>query len=65
MTTTDPEGILAIPSDRIGAFIRKLADARRLSPLMKRLNADLLGDDPSSSALAARALRHLGFVDTP
>jgi hypothetical protein len=65
MTRTDPEGILAISSDCIGAFIRELADARRLSPLMKRLNADLLGNDPSASALAARALRHLGFVDTP
>jgi hypothetical protein len=65
MTGTDPEGILAISSDCIAAFIREQADARNLSPLMKRLNADLLSSDPSASAMAARALRHLGFVDTP
>jgi hypothetical protein len=32
---------------------------------MRKLNKDLMGGDPSASELAARALRHLGFVDRP
>lgn len=65
MERMEPEFILAISSDRVASFIRQQAEARRLSPLMKRLNADLLGQDPAARATAARALRHLGFVDAP
>jgi hypothetical protein len=65
MERLDPEFILAISPDGVASFIREQAETRNLSPLMKRLNADLLGQDPTASAMAARALRHLGFVDAP
>jgi hypothetical protein len=61
----DPEDILTISSDRVGSFIREQVEARNLSPLMQRLNRDLLGKDPTARAMAARALKHLGFVDRP
>jgi hypothetical protein len=65
MESIEPEDILAIASEGVPAFIREQAGARSLSPLMKRLNRDLLSEDEGASALAARALRHLGFVDRP
>ena len=65
METWEPEDILAISSDGIAAFIRERAGSRSLSPLMQRLNQDLMSEDPTASETAARALRHLGFVDRP
>ena len=65
MDRLESEHILELSSDRVPAFIREQADARSLSPLMKKLNRDLLSADPTASAMAARALRHLGFVDAP
>lgn len=65
MDRLDPEVILAVPPDNVARFIREQTDARRLSPLVRRLNRDLLSGDPSARAMAARALRHLGFVDAP
>jgi hypothetical protein len=32
---------------------------------MRKLNDDLMGGDASASELAARALRHLGFIENP
>ncbi len=52
-------------TDNVATFIREQASARSLSPLMRKLNKDLMEGDPSASDLAARALRHLGFVDRP
>ncbi|MCU4651265.1 hypothetical protein N8I71_00355 [Roseibacterium sp. SDUM158016] len=63
MERLEPEEILAISSDKIGSFIRAQASARSLSPLVRKLNDDLMGADPSASEIAARALRHLGFID--
>ena len=65
MHRSESEDVLAISSDHVGAFIREKVDDRSLSPLVRKLNRDLMGDDPTASAMAARALRHLGFVDTP
>lgn len=65
MERLDPEDILAMSSDSVASFIREQAGARSLSPLVRKLNHDLLGKDPTASAMAARALRHMGFVDTP
>jgi hypothetical protein len=63
MDRIEPEEILAISTDGVAAFIREQASSRSLSPLMRRLNSDLMGRDPSASQLAERALRHLGFID--
>ena len=63
MDRIEPEEILAISTDGVAAFIREQASARSLTPLMRRLNSDLMGNDPSASQLAERALRHLGFID--
>jgi hypothetical protein len=54
---------LSISSDSVASFIRDQASSRSLSPLMRKLNNDLMGGDPSASALAARALKHLGFLE--
>ncbi|NKX43150.1 hypothetical protein [Roseicyclus persicicus] len=59
-TTKD---ILSVTTDSIADFIRKQADARTLSRLVRRLNAELLDGDEAARDLAAAALRHLGFVD--
>ncbi len=65
MDRIEPEEILAISADSIAAFIRDQASSRRLTPLVRKLNADLMGADPSASEMAARALRHMGFVERP
>jgi hypothetical protein len=65
MDRIEPEEILAISSERIGMFIRDRASTKSLSPLVRKLNADLLGGDPTASEMAARALRHMGFVESP
>jgi hypothetical protein len=65
MDRIGPEDILAMSTENVASFIREQASARSLSPLMRKLNKDLMGGDPSASELAARALRHLGFVDRP
>lgn len=65
MDTIEPEEILRISRDSIPAFIREKAGSRSLSPLMKRLNHDLLSRDRSASELAAQAIRHLGFAERP
>lgn len=61
MPSTDE--ILSIEGDHVAAFIKKHADARTLSTVVKRLNADLLADDRAASQMAAKALHHLGFVE--
>ena len=63
MDMIEPEDILRISSDGVPAFIRDRAHARSLSPLIQKLNNDLMGADPLASELAARALKHLGFSD--
>ena len=63
MDRIQPEDILALSSDSVATFIQEQANMRGLSPLMRRLNDDLMGGDPTASELAARALQHLGFVE--
>ncbi len=58
------EDILSIKGENIASFIQKQADARMLSAVVKRLNADLMTGDRTASQMAARALHHLGFVDS-
>jgi hypothetical protein len=65
MDRFEPEDILSISTDGVASFIREKASSRSLSPLMRKLNDDLMGGDPSASELAARALRHLGFLEKP
>ena len=62
MSDLKAEDVLCVASEQIGSFIRDQASSRTLTPLVRRLNEDLLGDDIAASELAARALRHLGFV---
>lgn len=54
-----PQDILAIETDQIADFIQRHASAKTLSPIIKRLNADLMAGDK----IAARALEHLGFPE--
>lgn len=63
MTVPKPEEVLAVTSDQIASFIRDQASSRTLTPLVQRLNADLMSGDLAASELAARALRHMGFVE--
>lgn len=58
------EDILSIKGENVASFIQKQADARMLSAVVKRLNRDLMTGDQVSSQMAARALNHLGFIDT-
>lgn len=57
------EDILSLGRDQIAAFIQDQASARTLSDLVKRLNEELMVGDATAQDLAARALRHLGFVE--
>jgi hypothetical protein len=63
MMRIEPEEILAISSERVAAFIRDQASSRNLTPIVRKLNADLMSEDSTASEMAARALRHLGFVE--
>jgi hypothetical protein len=63
MVRIQPEEILAISSESVAAFIRDQASSRSLTPLVRKLNADLMSEDPTASEMAARALRHLGFIE--
>lgn len=63
MDRIEPEDILSMTSEGVALFIRERASARSLSPLMRKLNDDLMGKDPSASEMAERALRHMGFLD--
>jgi hypothetical protein len=65
MDRFDPEDILAISTDGVAVLHPGKGQRRSLSPLMRKLNDDLMGGDPSASELAARALRHLGFIENP
>jgi hypothetical protein len=62
MSDLKAEEVLCVASEQIGSFIRDQASSRTLTPLVRRLNEDLLGDDIAASELAARPLCHLGFV---
>lgn len=62
----NPEDILSVSPDHVSDFINHQINAKTLSTVMRRLNADLLSEDESASMMAERALRHLGFqLDTP
>ena len=58
-----PHEVLDIPMAEIPDVIRGLVQRRRLSPLMRRINADLLSEDPALRRTSRTALRRLGFPD--
>jgi len=55
--------ILSMPSDKFRKFVRDSVKAKQLSPIVVRLNRDLLSNDQSRSKAAAAALRKIGFTD--
>ena len=57
------EDVLAITPSDMPAVIRDLVQARRLSPLMARIHAELRSDDPALRRRSGQALRHMGFPD--
>jgi hypothetical protein len=63
MTVPNTSDILCVAPQQVPEFIRSHADARTLSRLVKRLNAELLEGDDSVRDMAAAALNHLGFGD--
>lgn len=63
MKTHTAEDILSIEQDRVAGFIQEQANARTLSQTVQSLNSALLSKDQTASAMAAQALKHLGFVD--
>lgn len=63
MTVPNTSDILSVAPQQVPEFIRSLADTRKLSRLVKRLNAELLEGDASARDMAAAALDHLGFGD--
>jgi hypothetical protein len=65
MNVPRTEDILRVQGDAVADFIRQQAGDRTLSRLVKRLNAELLDGDEAARAMAARALRHLGFAVQP
>lgn len=63
MSVPRSEDILAVAQENVAAFIRDQASTRRLTPIIRSLNQDLLDGDMASRDMAARALAHLGFVE--
>lgn len=63
MTVPNTSDILGVAQQQVPEFIRTLADARTLSRLVRRLNAELLDGDDNAREMAAAALSHLGFGD--
>ena len=54
--------ILSVAPDGVPDFIMHHAGAKTLSRMVRRLNTDLLDGDETASAMAARALDHLGLM---
>jgi hypothetical protein len=63
MTVPNTTEILSVAPGKVPEFIRSQADARTLSRLVRRLNAELLEGDETESGMAAAALDHLGLGD--
>ena len=68
MTTTDPVTPLIDRLAQTGAadlpgLFRTLVKERQMGPLMRRINADLLGPDAERRDRAALVLARLGFPD--
>ena len=62
MIVPNSEEILSVSPDGVADFIMQHAGAKTLSRMVKRLNSDLLEGDETASAMAARALDHLGLM---
>lgn len=56
------DDILTIAPDAVADFITHHAGEKTLSRMVKRLNSDLLEGDETASAMAERALDHLGLM---
>ena len=63
MTVPKTSDILGVAPQHVPEFIRSHADARTLSRLVRRLNAELLEGDAADRDMAAAALNHLGLGD--
>lgn len=50
--------------DHVPEFIQSHASTKTLSQIVRRLNSDLIAGDETASEMAARALHHLGFIDS-
>ncbi|WP_438974803.1 hypothetical protein [Roseicyclus sp.] len=55
------EEILSVSSEAMPEFIRQKTSTRTLSRVVKTLNRTLIEGDDEARAMAASALRHLGF----
>ncbi|PWK59287.1 hypothetical protein [Roseicyclus mahoneyensis] len=62
MRLPNSNDILSIAPDAVGDFIMQHASEKTLSRLVKGLNEDLLEGDETASAMAERALGHLGLM---
>lgn len=62
MRLPNSDDILSISPDAVGDFIMHHANEKTLSRLVRRLNSDLLEGDETASAMAERALGHLGLM---
>ncbi|MCR9068578.1 MAG: hypothetical protein NXH79_07000 [Rhodobacteraceae bacterium] len=65
MTVPTANEILALRSEHVAEFIKQHSNTKTLSAVMRRLNHDLMGPDETASAMAEKALRHLGFRVDP
>ena len=55
--------LLSMPSKDFQKFVKDSVRSRKLSPIVVRLNRDLLSNDQPTSNAAAAALQKIGFTD--
>lgn len=58
----EPATIVAMGDADARSFVLSSIQSKSLSPLIGRLNEDLLDGDEASSDIARKALRRLGFL---
>lgn len=59
---TDPADLAALPPQEVEAFLRQKISEKRLTPLVRRLNTDMLSKDAGRRAMAESALRRIGLL---
>lgn len=55
--------LLSMPKGEFQKFVQENVRKRTLTPIVVRLNRDVLSDDRPKSQAAAAALRKIGFTD--
>lgn len=58
-----PADVLNIPEQEISSVVRDLIDHRRLSSLMRQINADLVSENQALRKQSRIALKRLGFPE--